>query len=146
MPRNLILVLSFAACLLTCPGSNGGHLDKRQYYSGWTKHGSRPYYYRHYYYKPSAAATAYKYHYAIYYPSRGKKVYMYNPSEKYYWGYWDGDSYSLLPKEKRKASIDDIAAEDFPKPGKPPSVPEAEDNEAMQAPPNDFPKPEDDRP
>jgi hypothetical protein len=112
----------------------------RQYYSAWTKHSSRPYYYRSYFYKKSATDKEYAYHYGIYYPSRGKRVYMYNPHNRTYWGYWDGTAYSLLPREKRKASIDDIVAEDFPTPGKAPQVPDADDNILMIAPPSDFPK------
>jgi hypothetical protein len=66
---------------------------------------------------------------------------MYNPKKKVYWGYWDADS--LLPAEKRKESIDNIAAEDFPKPGKAPAIPEAGYGVAMDAPPGEFPSIED---
>jgi hypothetical protein len=111
----------------------------RQYYSAWKKHASRPYYYRYYYYKKSPAAREYSYHYGIYYPSRGKRVYMYNPHKRKYWGYWDADRYSLLPAEKRRESIDDIAAEAFPPLGAAPRVPEADDGVLMVPPPSDFP-------
>ena len=118
----------------------------RQYYAGWMKAASKPYYYRNYYYKKAPADKEYSYHYAIYYPSRGKKVYMYNPQTKKYWGYWDGENYSLLPQDKQKASIDDIAAEDFPKPGKAPTIPDIDDAVIIIPPPNDFPKIGDDKP
>lgn len=115
--------------------------NPRQYYSGWRKHTEKPYYYRWYYYKPSPQATNYNYHYGIYYPSRGKKVYMYNPHKKRYWGYYDMEAkaYSLLPEEQRREHIDDIPAEAFPKPGKMPIMPEATDGETMLEPPNDLP-------
>ena len=120
--------------------------NPRQYYAGWTKSAAKPYYYRQFYYKKAASDTEYGYHYGIYYPSRGKRVYMYNPQTKKYWGYWDGENYSLLPKEKQKTSIDDIAAEDFPKPGKPPRIPDIDDEITIVAPPSDFPKVDDDKP
>jgi hypothetical protein len=117
--------------------------DARQYYSAWKKHESKPYYYCYYYYKPTATDKTYSYCYGIYYPSRGKRVYMFNPHTKKYWGYWEGDKYSLLPPDKQKASIDDIPAEDFPKPGKAPNIPDTKDEIPMLAPPSDFPKPDD---
>ena len=135
----LLIVLGGVTTLFAQPSA-------RQYYSEWKKHPAKPYYYRSYYYKKSASDREYSYHYGIYYPSRGKRVYMYNPHKKTYWGYWEGEKYSLLPAEKRKALIDDIAAEDFPPPGKAPKVPEAEDDVVMIPPPNDFPSPNDDKP
>ncbi len=86
---------------------------QRQYYTEWKKHTTKPYYYRSYYFKKSAKDENYTYHYCIYFPSRGKRIYMYNPESKLYWGYWEGDKYALLPEKKRKTSIDDIALEDF---------------------------------
>lgn len=119
---------------------------QRQYYSAWMKHSTKNYYYRNYFYKKSSDDKAYTYHYGIYYPSRGKRVYMYNPHAKRFWGMWEGDKYSLLPKEKQKATIDEIAAEDFPPPGAAPMIPGIDDRIPMIPPPNDFPKLADDRP
>jgi hypothetical protein len=112
---------------------------KRQSWGPWKKHSTKPYYYRSYFYKKSPTDKEYSYHYGIYHPSRGKRVYMFNPQKKTYWGYWEGGQYSILPKEKRKESLDDIAAEDFPKPGNGPPIPETDDGSVMDAPPNDFP-------
>jgi hypothetical protein len=114
----------------------------RQYYSDWRKHAEKPYFYRWYYFKPSATDREYHYHYGIYYPSRGKRVYLYNPETKRFWGYYDMEvkGYSLLPTEMRRQRIDDIPAESFPKPGKMPPIPGAEDGAAMLEPPNDLPK------
>ena|ERR1043165_6420764 len=119
---------------------------QRQYYDPWIKHSSKNYYYRYYRYKKSADAKDYTHHYGIYYPSRGKRVYMYNPHVRKYWGVWEGKRYSLLPKEKQKSSIDEIAAEDFPPPGDPPNIPGIEEKIPMIPPPNDFPKLADDQP
>ena len=118
----------------------------RQYYSAWTKHTTKNYYYRNYYFKKSANDEKYTYHYAIYFPSRGKRIFMYNPQSRKYWGAWEVDKYSLLPKEKQKASIDEIAAEDFPAFGAAPTIPGIEDKITMIPPPKDFPKVDDDRP
>ena len=83
-------------------------------YSSWTYHAKYKYYYRSYSYKPS------HHHYAIYHPSRGKRVYYYNPVKKTYWGYYDMESkgYALLPENARKESLNDIPADAFPKPSK----------------------------
>src|SRR4051812_36823484 len=78
---------------------------QRQYYGAWIKHSTKNYYYRNYYYKKSADDEKYTYHYAIYFPSRGKRVFMYNPQARKYWGAWEGDKYALLAKEKQKATI-----------------------------------------
>jgi hypothetical protein len=142
MFRPIGLLLIALACAVL-PGASADDAPKRQYYGPWKKHSTKPYFYRSYYFKKSPTDTEYSYHYGIYHPSRGKRVYMYNPKKKLYWGYWDADGYSLLPKEKRKESIDDIPAEDFPKPGKAPPVPEANDGILMDAPPSDFPNPDD---
>ena len=136
-----ILALCFATLTPLLPSAFGQRAGRRQYYSNWAKHPNKPYYY-----KKSASARDYGYHYGIYYPSRGKRVYMYNPHKKTYWGYWEGDNYSLLPPRDRKASIDDIDAESFPKPGKPPAIPESDDKEEMMPPPADFPRLNDDTP
>jgi hypothetical protein len=119
---------------------------ERQYYSEWKKHTAKNYYYRSYFYKKEASDKEYVYHYGIYYPSRGQRVYMYNPQSRKFWGAWDGKKYSLLAKEKQKASLDDIAASDFPAPGDAPPIPGVADRAVMIAPPNDFPKLDDDRP
>ena len=119
---------------------------ERQKYGEWKKHASKPYYYRSYFFTRSPEDKEYQYHYGIYYPSRGKRVYLFNPQTKQYWGYWEGNRYSILAKDRRKATIDDIPAEDFPMPGKAPEVPDTIDHLIMIAPPNDFPKLDDDKP
>jgi hypothetical protein len=137
----LRLVLCFSVsviCLSSLSLAQGP--DQRQYYGEWKKHATKPYFYRSYFFKKAAGDSKYTYQYGIYFPSRDKKVYMYNPDAKVYWGVWVGDKYSVLPKEKQKASIDDIGFEDFLKPGLPPSIPGSEDKVPMIAPPNDFPK------
>ena len=145
MFRSAICFLVVAALCAAMPDVSAQDTTKRQYYGPWKKHNTKPYFYRYYYYKKSPTDAEYSYHYAIYHPSRGKRIYMYNPHKKVYWGYWEGDGYSLLPKEKRKELIDDIAADDFPKPGKAPPIPETDDGTLMIAPTGDFPS-ADDRP
>lgn len=137
-----ILAVLAGALLALLPADVSAEEERgRQYYGPWVKHASKPYYYRYYYYKATPTDTAYKSHYGIYYPSRGQRVYLYNPDTRKFWGYWEGGDYSLLPQDKRAASLEDIPAEAFPKPGKPPKIPEATDDVTMEAPPKDFPKP-----
>jgi hypothetical protein len=137
--------LSIVMCLLGTASLPAREDAPRQYYSNWRKHGEKPYYYRWYYFKPAASDKEYQYHYGIYYPSRGKRVYLYNPQAKKFWGFYDMEAkgYSLLPPEKRRERIDDIPAEAFPKPGKMPPLPDSKDGTAMLPPPDDLPKVED---
>jgi hypothetical protein len=141
-----ILSLALASvCLVSLTHAQAP--GQRQYYSAkWTKHTTKNYYYRNYYFKKAAKDEEYTYHYAIYFPSRGKRIYMYNPQSRKYWGAWEGDKYSLLPKDKQKASLDEIAAEDFPPFAAAPTIPGATDEVTMIPPPKDFPKADDDRP
>lgn len=72
----------FAGLLLAVSATTAladGYSSPRQYYSGWNKSPTQTYYYRYYYYKPSASYAGYKHHYVIYFPSRPKYVYYYNP-------------------------------------------------------------------
>jgi hypothetical protein len=140
----------FVACFLLvslfgAAGQAAHDKSPRQSYSAWRKHAEKPYYYRWYYFKPSADDQEYQYHYGIYYPSRGKRVYLYNPKSKKFWGYYDMEAkgYSLLPPQKRRERIDDIPAEAFPKPGKMPPIPDSRDGTTMLEPPDDLPKVED---
>ncbi len=134
--------LSVLLLLLAPTGFSAGGDAPRQYYTSWCKHSEKPYYYRWYYFKPSADDKEHRYHYAIYYPSRGKRMYLYNPHNKKFWGYYDVEAkgYSLLPPERRRERLDDIPAEAFPKPGKMPPIPDSRDGTAMLEPPNDLPK------
>lgn len=144
MIRNVLWLCLVSVCLV--PLASAQAPGQRQYYAAWTKHSTKPYYYRNYYYKKTVTDTTYTYHYGIYYPSRGKRVYMYNPHTRKYWGAWEGNKYSLLAKDKQKSSLDEIAAEDFPPPAAPPTIPGIDDPVAMLPPPSDFPKLADDTP
>ncbi len=137
------LVLLFALYLPATADPPQG--SPRQYYTEWRKHSEKPYYYRWYYFKASPDDKEYQYHYGIYYPSRGKRIYLYNPHKKTFWGYYDpaAKGYSLLPPEKRRERIDDIPAEAFPKPGKMPPIPGSSDGAVMLEPPGDFPEVDD---
>jgi hypothetical protein len=116
----------------------------RQYYSTWRKHPQRSYHYRYYYYKPSTTYVGYKHHYVIYYPSRPRYAYFYNPYRKVYWGRCPIQTggkgeYSLLAEKDRKGTLEEIPEAAFPKPGPVPPVPESSDGVAMELPPDDLP-------
>ena len=128
-----IVTLVAAASSAQSPG-------QRQYYADWKKHTAKNYYYRYYYYKKSSTDKEYAYHYGIYFPSRGKRVFMFNPESRKYWGVWEGEKYSLLAPEKQSTSIDEISIDDFPPPGAAPNIPGVDEKIAMIPPPNDFPK------
>jgi hypothetical protein len=108
----------------------------RQYYSSWSYHPQRTYYYSHYYYKPTPSYDGYLSHHCIYYPSRPRYVYYYNPYAQAYWGRFDLEAkdenkYSLLAEKDRKKDLAAIPEDAFPKPGKMPAIPEAKDGETI---------------
>lgn len=139
--QRLMLVTGFVLAL-AAGGVALGQGVARQYYSSWTYYPERTYYYRAYYYKPYVEYPNYTYHYVITYPSQPRYYYYYNPQRRVYWGRYDTEAkgYSLLDEKDRKAKIEDIPEEAFPKPAQMPLIPESKDNVRMEAPPNDAPK------
>lgn len=105
----------------------------RHYYSSWSYKPRSSYYYSYYYYKPYASYSGYRHHYCVYYPSRTRYVYYYNPVRRVYWGRYDLEEkgYSLLDEKDRKEKLEDIPEKAFPKPGKMPEIPDSEDGERM---------------
>ena len=137
------LGLAGAMALLALWGdtAQGNTLARRQYYGRWTYYPARSYYYSYYYYKPVETAIDYEYHYTIYYPSRPRYVYYYNPHRRVYWGRYDlqgkGDKvYSLLDEKDRKQNLSDIPEKAFPTPGAMPTIPTAKDKEQILPPPS----------
>ena len=113
----------------------------RQYYGNkWYSSGTG-YSYRHYYYKPHSGYSGYKHHYAIYYPSRPRYIYYYNPTTRVYWGRYDSVSkgYSMLAPEARKGSLAEICESAFPRPIGMPTIPGSSDGTIMDRPPDDLP-------
>jgi hypothetical protein len=132
--------------LLAVPGASvRGETDSpRQYYGPIQKHPRHSYSYRAYYYKPSADYAGYKHHYAMYYPSKPKYIYFYNPYKKEHWGRCpvkcEGKPlYSMLAEKDRKQNIDDIDEEAFPPPKDVPPIPESKDGKKLELPPDDLP-------
>lgn len=128
----LLMVGSFAIGATMTQEASAEAL-RRHYYSGWSYQPARTYYYSYYYYKPYASYSGYSYHYSIYYPTRPRYVYYYNPVRRVYWGRYDLEEkgYSLLAEKDRKAELDSIPEKAFPKPGEMPSIPDSEDGEKM---------------
>jgi hypothetical protein len=136
-------------CLLGLLGgaeAYGNFFGARQYYSGWRRFPDRAYFYRSYYYKPTASFAGYRHHYVIYDPRRPRYLYYYNPYRRLYWGRClasaEGKAqYSLLAEGDRKASLDDIPEKAFPDLGDLPPIPESDPKEGatMDLPPDDLP-------
>jgi hypothetical protein len=136
--------VALLAVVLLGLSASGARAGERQYYGGWKYYPERSYYYRSYFYQPSAGDN-YSYHYCIYYPSQPRYVYYYNPSSGNYWGRLDleakgDDKYSLLAKDDQKPTLKEIPEEKFPKPGKMPLIPGAKDGAQIDPPPSDLPK------
>lgn len=121
---------------------------RRQYYSSWSYRPTTHYHYCRYYYTPTVTHHTHSYHYVIYYPSRPRYRYYYNPVRKVYWGRFEVDEkgkavgYSMLAKADRKSSLDDIPEEAFPKATEMPPIPESKDGEKMLVPPLEAPETE----
>lgn len=145
--RSLILTAAVAGmALFSLPSQAEAQLSAygspRQYYSSWTKHPSKPYHYRRLYYKPENSYVGYKHHYVIYYPTRPKHCYFFNPYKKQFWGrcaIQHGGKYSLLPVQARKPTLEEIPETAFPSPLEPPPLPESLDKLALDLPPDDLP-------
>jgi hypothetical protein len=138
-----LVIVPAAAALLSSPVDAQNYVH-RQYYSGWRKHNVHAYHYRFYYYKPTPTYSGYKHHYVIYFPTRPRHCYFYNPYKRGYWGRCPIDHggqpmYSMLAEADRKQNVADIPEAAFPKPGPVPSIPEASDNLPLDLPPDDVP-------
>jgi|GEM_PF-3105329 len=128
--------------LFTIPEKAEAGFYRRQYYSSWSYRPRRRYYYTRYYYRPVVRTRTYSYHYVIYYPSRPRYRYYYNPVRRVYWGRYEVDAkgkplgYSMLKPEDRKSSLEAIPEFAFPKPTNMPAIPESKDGEEMAPPPS----------
>lgn len=87
------------------------------YYTKYTFYPTKGYEAAYYYYKPNAAAPAYRYHYCIHYPGE-PFVYYYDPNAALFWARYDlnGTGFSLLDAKDRKGNLKNINHGDFPKP------------------------------
>jgi hypothetical protein len=109
-----VLVLGLLACL---PGTAEAGYSSMYRGSG--------YYYRNYTYY-SRKYSRYLYHMAVYYPSRPRYVYYYNPYTRKYWGRYDRSTgrYSLLADCNKRERLSDIPESAFPPGGAmPPAEP-----------------------
>lgn len=139
--RQLALVIAIVAQAMLFQASTAS-ASPRQYYSSWGRHPSAGYHYRTLYYKPTVTYVGYKHHYCLYYASRPKYVYFYNPYSKQYWGRCEvnhGGLYQLLAEADRKPTLAEIPEAAFPAPAAPPGLPEASDGVALDLPPDDLP-------
>lgn len=148
MNRQVFTVIAsfvFSVAFLTGSSAQGqlsSYGSPRQYYSSWSKHPTKSYHYRRLYYKPNQSYVGYKHHYVIYYPSRPKHCYFYNPYKKSYWGrcaIQHGGKYSMLPIEARRPTVPEIPEASFPLPTDPPLLPDVEDGLRLDLPPDDLP-------
>jgi hypothetical protein len=139
------LVMALAVVLLLGLAATAADSQSpRQYYGPIHKHASAGYSYRAYYYKPTPTYAGYKHHYALYFPTRPKHIYFFNPYSKLFWGRCPVNTagkpqYSLLAEKDRKGKLDDIPEAAFPEPGPVPPIPESDDNASLELPPDDLP-------
>ena len=144
MKKRVGFAVIFAATVSAGLAMVAGAQGTRQYYGGWNFHSQNRYYYRSYYYKPAPSFTAFRHHYALYFPARPQHVYFYNPYRQVYWGrcpakYEGEPGYSMLAEAARKPRLDQIPESAFPKPSPPPPIPDSTDNVRMDLPPDGLP-------
>jgi hypothetical protein len=133
--------------------------DRRQYYDDkWEYQKERKYYFRTYYFKPEKDDKDYKRQYLIYKPQRTTAwVYWLNPDSQRIWARTattehptlgekvrkGQQQWSLLPREKRRDSLDAINDDDFgPVQEGPHTLARSKDKLAIDAPPRDLPRAE----
>ncbi|MEM9186734.1 MAG: hypothetical protein AAGB00_09595 [Planctomycetota bacterium] len=137
----LVAAAAFGAASLSASQADAGYYRHRQYYSTWSYRPATTYYYCKYYHSPAVTTYRYTYHYVMYYPSRPRYRYYYNPVRRVYWGRYEVDEngkplgYSMLAEKDRKSSLEDIPESAFPKASKMPPIPKSEDGAAMLEPP-----------
>jgi hypothetical protein len=125
---------------------HSGHSGGRQFYGDWHGH-SGGFAYRSYNYKPTPDFIGFKHHYVIHYNSHPQFNYFYNPYTKQFWGRCAAGevgeaNYSLLEQKDRSADINKIPESAFPMPGAMPAIPESNDGETLDLPPDDLPNSE----
>lgn len=128
---------------LSLPLGQSDKPDARQYYSKyWQKQGG--YYYLTYYYMPTPGQAGHRTNYVIYYASRPRYFYYYNPAVRKYWGRFDREerTFSRLAPDAQRERLADIPDSAFPKGGAMPAIPDSSDGVAMAAPRGDCLPPE----
>lgn len=134
MLKSVVLVAVAAVGLGVSAGESQAAV--RQYYSKhWERSGG--YYHRTYYYQPTVNVQTYQYHRVIYYPTRPKHLYYYNPYSKKYWGRFDMEKngYSKLAPEDQNEKLTEIKDEKFPAPTDMPNIPDSTDTVRIDVPP-----------
>ena len=132
-----IACLIAAGTLLARPA--GAAEPLRQYYTAWTFHAERGYWYRTLHFKPEPGYLGYRHHYCIHYVSQPQYVYFYDPYDKVYWGRFDvrgmpGEQFSVLDPEDRRERLSDVPADAFPPEGEIPTLPGATDDMRIMTP------------
>jgi len=133
--RMVVILLAGVAGAVS--SANTAEAGYRQYYSAWSHHASNGYFYRHYYFKPAPQFKVYHHNFCIYFPSKPRYVYFYNPVRRVYWGRFDtqgrkGAQYSLLDEADQSGDLKSIPGSAFPPPGAMPAIPNAVDTEPME--------------
>ncbi len=140
-PQQIFKTLPYVCTLVTMSvimtSADTSHAGYRQYYSAWSHHAENGYFYRYYYFKPSPQFDVYHHNFCIYYPSRPRYVYFYNPVNRVYWGRFDtqgaaGKQYSMLAEKDQNGDLRAIPESAFPPPGVMPSMPNAIDALPME--------------
>jgi hypothetical protein len=112
----------------------------RQHYSKfWAK--NKGYYFKRYFYKPAASSVTYRMHYLIYYASKPRYYFFFDPYKRLYWGRYDRQAggYSGLPAADQRSEVSQIKEAAFQPPAAMPPIPESKDSVPIAGPPTDLP-------
>jgi hypothetical protein len=156
--RSFVL-LAVAAVVLACLASSHARAPgkKRQFYDAkWTFRKEGNYYYKRFHFKVKKTDTVYKEQVVVYKPKKTKEfVFWYNPESGKYWARCPTvnhrrygkevkngvDYWSILPKEKRKATLPEIKNVDYGEiKQESPPLPECKDDVKIECPPTQLPR------
>jgi hypothetical protein len=129
---------------------------RQSYDAKWSFHKTGNYYYKVFRFKPRKKDTTYKQQFVIYKPARSRNyLYWYNPDTKKYWARCPTihnptygaevrkgkDFWSILPSDKRKASLARIRSSDYgPITPESPVLPGSRDNTRIEHTPTHLPE------
>src|SRR5207244_2381430 len=142
--RKLIVLVCLATGALAAAAPAVAQQPRQHYSKYWAK--NKGYYFKQYFYKPTPGAVAYRMQYVIYYSSKPRFYFFFNPYNRLYWGRYDRQegAYSKLPEPQQRGQVAEIKEAAFSAPAGMPPVPESRDGVALAVPPADLPPDESD--
>ncbi len=141
---NLVVLVGLAVGVLAANTPATAQQPRQYYAKFWAK--NKGYYFKRYFYKPTASAVTYRMHYVIYYPSKPRYYFFFNPYNRLYWGRYDRQEggYSNVSEADQRPQVSEIKEAAFQAPAAMPFIPESKDSVPIAGLPADLPPDESD--